>query len=803
MSPEPGTGSSTFSSAFAELLRARRQAKGMTQEEFAAKAGVGVRTLRDLERNRARPQRSTVELLIAALELEGPERLEFMLAARRGAGTDPIIEPRQGVNLPPAPVLVGRDGELASLDSALRHAALVTLVGVAGVGKTSLGWTAAHLVAHRHPGGVAGVAISEVSTEADILATVATVFEVARARDLPARLGGRPALLLIDAVERAAEPAIAALRWLQGTIPSLRVIATGRHPTRITGEYVWPVGPLEPPPAGLVELAEISRYPAAQLFLDRLREVGGAEIGPEDVPAVAELVRRLGGLPLALELAAARGRVLAVPEILDRYGDRVLDLGGALGNREATTLRDAIAASYRLLEPTERWALRRLAQFRNRWSVELAEPLLSSGPESAGPDIVLLIDRLTGLGLVNIRGTGAVRFRLLDMVRDFGREEAERSGEAEESARRHASVFTRYAARISGELVGRTLPAAVARLNDLASDLRAALVWSAEHDPHTALRLAATLPRWWRFRGQDRQGREWLHRLLDDPRTTDADPTVRAWAQLGLAQLAAEHGDGLAELPEVEAALATFDRYGDVAGQLAARTQLCVLHQASGDPEAARQHGTAALALATRYGRTRDVVVAQNNLTWHEIRLGNLVAARRRLTAVQRLAGEVGEDRLRALAHANLAEVARLDGRYADAVATGRRAIAQLEDLGDPGHRRRVLASVGLALAQAGRITEAESVLDEFDDDNGMAALIEAYLARAVGDLPTATERFVAAAEALHGQHDMRDVVEALVGAAASTDDPKRREELLGQLDEVCRRSRINLLPSERALLGR
>src|SRR2546423_5650363 len=274
MSAEPSAGSGAPVNGFAALLRSHRLAKGLTQEEFAAAAGVGVRTLRDLERGRARPQRSTVDLLVAALGLDGPERMEFTLAARRGAGTDPMIEVRGGVNLPPAPVLVGRDTELAALDVALRHAALVTLVGVAGVGKTSLGWTAAHLVAPRHPGGVAGIAITEVSTEPDILATVATVFDVPRIRDLPARLAGRPALLLVDAVDRAAEATASALRWLQAAIPTLRMIATGRHPTRITGEYVWPVGPLEPPPPGLTDLAEIARYPAARLFLDRLRAVG-------------------------------------------------------------------------------------------------------------------------------------------------------------------------------------------------------------------------------------------------------------------------------------------------------------------------------------------------------------------------------------------------------------------------------------------------------------------------------------------------------------------------------------------------
>jgi predicted ATPase/DNA-binding XRE family transcriptional regulator len=798
MSSDPGTPAT--SSAFAALLRARRLAMGMTQEEFASVAGVGVRTLRDLERGRARPQRATVELLAAALDLHGSARAEFTLAARRTSGTEPIIEPERGINLPPAPALIGRDSELANLAAALRHAALVTLVGVAGVGKTSLGWAAAHRVAHRHPGGVAGIAISEVSTEADILATVATVFDVPRARDLPARLAGRPALLLIDAVERSAEATTAALRWLRANTSSLRVVATGRHPTGIPGEYVWPVAPLDTPPPGVIDLTEISRYPATQLFLDRLRHMGHAEVGPEDGPAVAELVRRLGGLPLALELGAAPGRILEVTEILDRYGDRVLDLAGSTRDGEPTTLRDAIATSYRLLEPAERAALRRLAQFRNRWSVELAEPLLADC-DAPGHDIVVLLDRLVGLGLVSVRGTGAVRFRVLDMVRDFAVEQAEQEGELVAAQRHHAEVYAQYAARTAPELVGRSLPVAVARLDDVASDLRAALTYAAQDDPHTALRLAANLPRWWRFRGHDRQGRDWLRRLLDDPRTLDADPRVRAWAQLGVAQLAAEHGDGLVELPEVQVALETFTRHGDVTGQLAARNQLCVLHQAHGNYEAARAHGEAVLSLATRYGRTRDVVVAQNNLTWHDVRVGDLVAARRRLTAVQRLAAEVGEHRLRALAHANLAEVARLDGRYGDAIAIGRRAIALLEELGDPGQRRRVLGTVGLACAQSGRADEAKVILADLRDDP-MSSMIEAYLALDAGDRASATERFTVAAEALAGQYDVRDVVEALVGVVASTDDPQRRTRVLSDLEAICQRSAVSLLARERSLLG-
>jgi predicted ATPase len=587
--------------------------------------------------------------------------------------------------------------------------------------------------------------------------------------------------------------------WLRRNAPNLRLIGTSRQPTGIPGEYVLPVGPLEVPPPEVTDLDKIVRYPATELFLNRLRDIGHGAIGAADLAAVGELVRRLGGLPLALELAAARGRILEVREILDRYGDRVLDLDGRNRAGQPITLREAIAGSYRLLEPAERAALRLLAQFQHRWSVELAESMLGGTVDG---DLVALLDRLVGLGLVSMRGTGPTRFRLLDVVRDFALEESEKVGELVAARDRHAVIMAEYAAAQAPLLVGATLREAAVRLDFAGSDLTAALVWSADHDPETALCLASKLPRWWRLRGHDREGREWLRRLLDDPATAGARPKVRAWARLGLAQLAAEHGEGLVELPELEAALAAFVQERNITGQLAARAQLCRVHQVYGNYAAAREHGETALKLATAHGRTRDVLVAQNNLTWHEIRTGDLVAARRRLTAVQRLAAEVGEDRLRALAHANLAEVARLDGRYADAVAIGRRSLVLVAELGDPRQRWRVHGCIALALAQAGRAAEARTVMAEVGDP-AVVELIEAYLALAEGDRPAAADRFATAADALTGKHDVRDVVEALVGLAASTDDPHRRAAVLSDLDELCRRSGVSLLARERGALGR
>ncbi|MGW5556657.1 ATP-binding protein [Micromonospora sp. NPDC003944] len=850
-----------------ELLRGHRRAAGLTQAELASRAGVGVRTVRDLERGRSvRPQRTTVELLAGALELTGTSRAAFMAASRgadpaapdgtstttftvSGTVTSAAATTDPSVLLPPPVALIGRERdltELAGMLTAARGPRLVSLVGLAGVGKTALATSVAHLVASAHPAGVAGVLVGEGSDGPDVLAASMSVLGVARLSELVALLAGRPALLVMDAVERAPGPVAATLHRLLGALPALRVLVTGRHPVGLPGERVWPVAPLDVPPPE-AEHDGIESWPAVALFTARLAQVRREPPTAAELPALAALVRRLGGLPLAIELMAARGRLLDLTELLNRYGDRVLDLATpadahpgwdaaeALTSRTsgpdtptavAVTLRDAVAFSYRLLASDERAALRQLAVFGNRWSVELAEEMLADEADRDGTvaiDPVPLLDRFVELGLLSVRGTGAFRFRLLDAVRDYAVEQAVGGGELTCIRRRHAEVIARLVARTASDLVGPRLPDAVHRLDEMSSDISSSLAHAATDDPLTALRLAACLTRWWRFRGRDVVGRQWLRRLLADPRTADADPLLRGWAALGVARLAAEHGAGAEELPTARAAFDTFRRAGDVTGELEARNVLGTLLISVGRQDEAREQAEALLRLAARNGRTRDLAVAQNSLAWHEIRAGDLAAARRRLAAVDRLAAESGEQRLRVLGWANRAEVARLEGWYADAIDRGRRAMAALSELGDPGGRRRVLGTVGLALAQDGRVVEATEVLTELraggvetlparptvprprqsDDvaltwggpETGLCALIEGNLALHRGDRELAAEWFAAAAD--HAGPDRRDVVEAVVGLAASTADPA----VLDRLDRVCAESGIRLLPHESGLL--
>ncbi len=496
-----------------------------------------MRTVRDLERGRStRPQRTTVELLAEALGLTGPTRAAF-LAAARGVGPA-TAQPEVGtpLGLPPPPELIGREHdvtELAALLNDPRGPRVVSLVGLAGVGKTALALAAVHAAASTHPGGVAGVLIGAGSDAADVHAAVMTVFGVARDAELAARLGDRRALLLVDAVERAPDPVAGTLRRLVGAVPSLRVVVTGRHPVGLPGEWVRPVSPLEVPSPGDTDPATLAGYPAVTLFTSRLAQVRREPPDDTELPALAALVRRLGGLPLAIELMAARGRLLDLTELLDRYGDRVLDLDTSAATHSgweprprgddartavAETLRDAVATSYRLLAVEDRAALRQLAAFGNRWSVELAEEMLAG----TGVDPVPLLNRFLDLGLLSVRGGGSYRFRLVDAVRDYAVEQASGTGESTVIRRRHARVVTRLVERTAPGLTGAGASAAAHRLDEITGDISSALAYAAVDDPLTALRLAVSLPRWWRLRGRDVVGRQWLLRLLADPRTADA-----------------------------------------------------------------------------------------------------------------------------------------------------------------------------------------------------------------------------------------------------------------------------------------
>ncbi|AEV81049.1 Disease resistance protein RPS5 [Actinoplanes sp. SE50] len=430
---------------FGALLRELRRRAGLTQEELAVRAAIGVRTVRDLERGRAaRPQRTTADLLARALGLAGADHDGFLAAARsRPAGT-PFLRSA------PTDDLIGRDTDIAELTASLADPAGprgVTLVGAAGVGKTSLAAVVARRLAGAYPGGVAGVAVADGVTAAELTGGLLAGFGVSRPEELAgpgaarvAEPGGAPVLLFVDALDRAPSVAAEVLAELLAEVPQLRFLATGRAAAGLDGERVRTVLPLAMPPGGSVTgtVGELMTYPAIGLFLERLGRVRRSHLAPDELVPLVALVRRLGGVPLAIELAAARGRVLTVPEILASYAEAPVT-HPASAEPGVIALPVVVGETYRLLAPAEQRALRLLATFRQRWSRESAEALLTTS-DNPGGEVVHLLDRLVALGLLNVSGDPGVRFRLPSAVRDYALARAAVEGELADDRFRHAGA---------------------------------------------------------------------------------------------------------------------------------------------------------------------------------------------------------------------------------------------------------------------------------------------------------------------------------------------------------------------------
>ena len=330
-------------------------------------------------------------------------------------------------------------------------------------------------------------------------------FGAGRLESLPGMLAGGRSLLVVLNADRNREAARAALTVVRQRCPQLTMLVTGRRPLTLPGEHEWPVPPLEVPPPS-ASPAEVFGYPATRLFLDRLRQVRQRPVGLDEADTLATLVRRLGGVPLALELAAARGRVLELDEILTRSAD----VSNA-ADPAAQSLREAVLASWRWLSPAEQECVRWLGVFQWRWSMAMAEAQLAAGPaDGIGGDVVALVDRLVGLGLAGARSDREeARFFLLPAVREVAMEQAAATGGIGAARDRHAMVMADLISRAvaeAGEAASHHAgPEPASRTDSILADLYAAMEHLESDDTGAgAAHLAALrldLKRWLDRRG--------------------------------------------------------------------------------------------------------------------------------------------------------------------------------------------------------------------------------------------------------------------------------------------------------------
>ena len=494
-----------------------------------------------------------------------PELREVQLAVLRA---EPRPTPRS--NLPAQLTsFVGRDADLAAVGGLLRAHRLVTLVGPGGAGKTRLSAEVAVQVLDRFPDGAWLAELAPVTGGAEVPQAVLTAVHLTDLRvDSPqtqsdaltrllALLADRCALIVLDNCEHLVGAAARVAAELLARCPDVRVLATSREPLGITGEALAPVAPLALPPADATP-AEARAHPSVALLADRAAAVRpGFAVDDGTVAAVVEICRRLDGMPLAIELAAARMRALPVEEVASRLDDRFRLLTG--GSRTALprhqTLRAVVAWSWELLSPAEAALADRLAVFPGGISADAAAWVCAGGPVAA-EDVPDLLAALADKSLLQQVPGPRARYRMLETLREFGAERLAAAGLVAPTMRAHARCFLALAEEAHPHLREPEQLEWLARLTTERDNLLAALRFAVDTgDADTAIRLAASLAWYWTARGEHATAAAWLGAAATMPGDAPADDRAVCVVVAAISAVAGggENADFDARVAEVRA----------------------------------------------------------------------------------------------------------------------------------------------------------------------------------------------------------------------------------------------------------
>jgi len=613
------------------LLRQLRAEARLTQQELAKAAGVSPRSVSDLERGINRTARQdTAVRLAGALGLAEPARSLFVTAARGRIQAAQVLtaKPRQAPGdslgsaagmygfMPALTSFVGRAGPVSEVAVLLDRDRLVTVTGPGGAGKTRLAGEVANQVAGRFADGVWLAELAPVRDPALVPAVVAAALGVREQPGLPAAgalarvLAQRQLLLVLDNCEHVIGAAAELCAGLLAACDDVRVLATSREPLRVAGEARYRLGPLTLPDPN--DMAHAAGSEAVALFADRARQADPRFVLDGQVgPVVARLVRRLDGMPLAIELAAARVEALGVRQLLDRIDARfvLLDGGDRLAPDRQRSLAATVEWSYQLLEAPERRVFQLISVFPGPFTLEAAEAV--AGPD-AGPIVLRLVD--CSLLIPPHPGPdGRARYGMLETLRAYGARLLARAEEQDRTAAALAGYALQIAEQAAAGLQIATGEAAAARWLDAeAPMMRQVLAWAMRHDPFAALRLAVALAPWWQLRG-----RLAGHYALLREAAGHAAPGGDTWcaAQFWLSAAAFFAGDrvtALGHLTTVRDAVKDRGPSRALAGCLGG--QSLVLAKLGRTAEAAHE-GRRALALAREIGDPTVEALVLNFLT--------------------------------------------------------------------------------------------------------------------------------------------------------------------------------------------
>jgi predicted ATPase/class 3 adenylate cyclase len=652
-------------------------------------------------------------------DLEHPEHISQLVIEGLAAGFPPLrsLGPPLG-NLPVSPTsFLGREREVEAVRGLLRDDAvrLLTLTGAAGTGKTRLALESARGAATGFSDGAYFVALASLTDPTGIATRIAEVLALGEHGSLSARealeahLRTKRLLLLLDNVEQVISGSRVVSELLTAC-PDLKVLATSRVALRLSFEREYEVPPLAVPDADHSDpLVDLAAFPAIALFVQRARAVRpDFALSDANAAAVAILCRSLDGLPLAIELAAARVKLLSPQAMVTRLGRR-LDLlrGGAndLPERQQT-LRQAIAWSYDLLGGDEQTYFRRLACFAGSFDLEAVGIVCNSLGDlalDAEDAVATLVDN--SLLRAGDDTTGATRLSMLETIHAFAAERLTESGEEATMRDAHAEYCLALAEEAQPHLTGHLQGVWLVRLDREHDNLRAALAWLESSGAHAvALRLGAALWRFWVSRGMLREGSERLRALLGLSGAQDRS-AIRARALHGAGTILAERSEYESARARLDEGLAIWRQLGDREGLTTTLDSLAWTMLTKGDLARAEALATEAVTLHNELGNLRGEAVAHHNLAFIAMQRGRLSDAHRLTELAAELRRRAGDRRGVAYMQVSLAYVEAMQGRLDAAAAHVAAADTVLRELGDRqigAWAIQVKARVELARGDAG-----------------------------------------------------------------------------------------------------
>ncbi|HBY97938.1 MAG: tetratricopeptide repeat protein [Ardenticatenaceae bacterium] len=711
-------------------------------------------------------------------------------------------------DLPPRPTtnnlplqlttFIGREREMAEVKHLLATTRLVTLTGAGGCGKTRLALEVAAGVVEEFASGVWWVELAALADPALVPQAVASALGLheqpgrARAEMLTSHLRSRHLLVVLDNCEHLIEACAHLASTLLGACPNLRILATSRQPLNIPGETTWLVPSLSVPESQRPMSARgdpvsaLMWYEGARLFVERATAVLPTfTLTNRNAPAVAQVCRQLDGIPLAIELAAARVKVLPVEQIASRLDKCLLLLtdGRRMALPRHQTLRAAIDWSYNLLSEKEQTLFRRLSVFAGGFALEMTEAVCAgdAGHDAISSHEVLdLLSRLVDKSLVVMQERdGEARFRLLEIVRQYAVEKLVESGEAEGLRARHVDFFLRLAEEAEPELTGAEQVTWLDRLELEHDNFRAALGGC---DVAAGLRLAAALSSFWFFRGYWNEGRRWLGRVLE--RSESMRVSARAKALIGAERLARLQGDYRLAHSLCQESLALYREVGDRRG-IASALYHFGMNVRRDDPAQARALFEESLAIWQELGDMAGVssaLIDLGRLAWTE---GDGTTARALFEQALTIRRKLGDPWGIAYGLYLFGYLTFDQGRYAEARSLFEEGLALRRTLGDRQGIADTLIYLGdIAWAQ-GDVLEAQSLYEEtlalyeeLGDQRGVATVLWA-----LGDVARAQGHYGRAASelnqslALYRQLGHGNVAYALLSLGhLATDQEDRRQ---------------------------